>query len=282
MTRTPRRPAFRPQSESLESRNLMAVFTVTKAAEVYGIGTLNWAINQSNHSPGPDVIRFQIPVNPFGGPNQTQQIVPPPGGFPTIMGRVTIDGFTQALSQPNTSTNPLVNNTQWGILLQGTRASGPDILTIGPGGSGSEIRGVVFGGVIETTTNTLRGVTINRANNVKIDGDGFTNMNIPVDIADGSYETVGGDVAGTPALQNVITNYSVGVYLTGHTQHNAIFGNGLVAGQPPTRRGPQIGVWFQPGADHNSLVGNILIGNSTPILDLGTGNFQSGNIVFPD
>jgi len=125
-------------------------------------------------------------------------------------------------------------------------------------------------------------VIINRANNVKIDGDGFTNMNIPVEIAGGSFETVGGDVAGTPALQNVIANYSVGVYVIGAAQHNAIFGNGLVAGHPPTSRGPQIGVWLQQDADHNSLVGNILIGNTTPILDLGVGNFQSGNFIFPD
>ncbi len=100
-------------------------------------------------------------------------------------------------------------------------------------------------------------------------------------IAGGSFNTVGGDVAGTPALQNVITNYSVGVYLTGAAQHNAIFGNGLVAGHPPTSRGPRIGVWFQQGADHNSLVGNILIDNTTPIADLGVGNFQAGNIIIP-
>jgi hypothetical protein len=262
----------------------MAVFTVTKATEVFGVGTLNWAINQSNHSPGPDTIRFQIPVNPINGP-QTQQIVPPPGGFPTIMGKVTIDGFTQALSQPNTSTNPLVNNTQWGILLQGTGHAGPggpDILTIGPGGSGSEIRGVVFASVV-TTSNTHAGVIINRANNVKIDGDGFSTLNIPVQINGGHFNTIGGDVAGTPALQNVIVNYAIGVNVSGGSQNNAIYGNALFAGSPPGFKGPQVGLLLGQGADHNSLVGNILLGrNTTPILDLGVGNFLAGNIIIPD
>ncbi len=277
MNRTPRRPAFRPQSESLESRNLMAVFVVTKANEV-GAGTLNWAINESNRSRGADTIVFRIPPTPG---EVTQVIHEPRGGFPAITGKVTIDGFTQPGSQRNTSANPSLNNTQWGILLLGL--SSRPILTVDPGGSGTEIRGLVVGSVMSAPNNSSSGVLINRANLVKIDGDGFaaaenSGLKSAVTINGGSYDTVGGDVAGTPALQNVMNSYTFGATVTPGSQHNAIFGN-IMGGQTSLSGQLRTALYFQLGASNNTIVGNILVNNDVPIVNGGIGNVFDGNII---
>ncbi len=229
MNRTPHRPAFRPHAESLESRNLMTVFVVNKT-NAFGAGTLNWAINESNRTRGADTIVFSIPR----APGQVSEVIEEPrGGFSPITGKVTINGFTQPGSQPNTSKNPAFNNTQWGILLLGL--SNRPILTVEPGGSGTEIRGLVVGSLLAAPDNNAAGVLINRANLVKLDGDGFaaaenSGLGSAVTILGGSFNTVGGDVAGTPALQNVMNSYRLGVVLRAGSQHNAIFGN-YVGGQ---------------------------------------------------
>jgi hypothetical protein len=277
MTRTPRRPAFRPQGESLESRNLMAVIPVTTTA-TFGVGSLNWAINESNTHRGPDNIVFQIPRVP--GTPVTQVIDAPRGGFPVITGQVTIDGFTQPGSQRNTSTDPLVNNTQWGILLQGV--SSRPLVTIGPGGSGSQIRGLVFW---NSAPAAVAGVVINRANLVQIDGDGFgagehTGLSSAVTIEGGVQNTVGGNVAAAPALQNVMINYNTGVLMQAGSRNNAIYGN--IIGGETSALGPRIiGVNLVPQANNNALVGNVLIGNQFAIFDQGLGNLQEGNIIIP-
>jgi hypothetical protein len=278
MTRTPRRPAFRPQGESLESRNLMAVFPVTTTA-TFGVGSLNWAINESNAHRGPDNIVFQIPRVP--GTPVTQIIDAPRGGFQVITGQVTIDGFTQPGSQRNTSTDLFANNTQWGVLLQGLTSR--PILTVGPGGSASQIRGLVIWQTDGGSTPT--GVLINRANNVQIDGDGFgaaanAGLSSAVTIEGGVQNVVGGNVAAAPALQNVMISYGTGVLMQAGSRNNAIYGN--IIGGEPTARGPlHIGVNLLPRADNNALVGNVLIENEFAIFDQGLGNVQEGNFIVP-
>ncbi|HEY2155591.1 MAG TPA: hypothetical protein VGH33_08170 [Isosphaeraceae bacterium] len=275
MTQRPRRPAFRPQTESLESRNLMAVFTVTRTDHPFGVGTLNWAINESNKIPGGNTIVFRIPGQ------GVQTIEEPRTGFPAITRKVTIDGFTQPGSQRNTSTNPAINNTQWGILLLGL--SHRPILTVDAGGTGSEIRGLVFGSLLTAPNNNTAGVQINRANLVKLDGDGFaaaenSGLNSAVMINGGSFDTVGGDVAGTPALQNVMNSYQIGVNVRAGSQHNAIFGN-YVGGQTSAIGNLRAGLVLATGANNNTVVGNVLVGNAEPIANLGSGNVIEGNII---
>jgi hypothetical protein len=278
MTRIPRRPAFRPQAESLESRNLMTVFPVNNT-NMHGIGSLSWAINEANAHRGPDSIVFQIPRLP--GTPLTQVIDQPRGGFPAINGQVTIDGFTQPGSQRNTSTDLFANNTQWGIALRGLNDQ--PILTVGPGGSHSQIRGLV----IWNARNDVQqpGLLVNRANNVQIDGDGFgadqnAILGSAVTIQGGSQDTVGGGVATAPALQNVMITYNTGVQLEAGSKNNAIYGN--IIGGDPSHKGPLfIGVNLHPGADNNALVGNALFGNQFAIFDQGLGNVQQGNFVFP-
>lgn len=275
MIRTPRRPAFRPQSESLESRSLMAVFVVTNTNSA-GDGTLTRAINDANRTRGADAIVFQIP-----GPG-THIIEAPRGGFPAITGQVIINGFTQPGSQPNTSTNPALNNTQWGVLLLGL--SNRPILTIDAGATGSQVRGLVFGSLLPAPNNSAAGVLINHANLVKLDGDGFaaaenSGLGSAVRINGGSFETVGGDVAGTPALQNVMNSYTFGVSLAPGSKHNAIFGN-YIGGQKSLVGQLRTALHFQTGADNNNVVGNILVDNDVPVVNGGIGNFFSGNVIF--
>ncbi len=278
MTRSPRRQAFRPQGESLESRNLMTVFPVTTTA-TFGLGSLNWAINESNAHRGPDTITFSIPRNP--GTPLTQIIEAPRGGFAPITGQVTINGFTQPGSQPNTSTNPLVNNSQWGILLQGLTSR--PLLTIGAGGSNSQVRGLVFWN--STPFVNASGLLINHANLVQVDGDGFgaapnTGLASAVTIVGGVQNVVGGNVAAAPALQNVMISYHTGVLMGAGARNNAIFGN-IIGGDPTPTAPLFIGVNLLPDANNNSLVGNILIENEFPIFDQGHGNFQNGNLIVP-
>ena len=264
----------------------MATIPVTTTAP-FGLGSLHWAILRANQSPGPDTIRFQVPINPLPGQPTDVLFPPPPGGYPVITGKVTIDGFTQPLSKPNTSTNPAVNNTQWGIVLVSAER-GP-MLTIGPGGSGSEIRGLGFISTSRAGLTDPSGLLINHANGVRVDGDGFAaiedgGLTPAIRIVGGSQNSIGGNVAQVPALQNVMNSYSIGLEVNGTlsapAQNNAIFGN-IVGGQTSAKGPLNVGMVFQPGADNNTIVGNILIANKVPIFDAGRGNLQDGNVIVP-
>jgi Right handed beta helix region len=281
MAQTPRRPAFRPQGESLESRSLMAVIPVTTISP-YGIGSLNWAINTANHSPGADNIVFQIPIR-TPNPPFYEILLAPHNGYPAITGKVTINGYTQPLSQPNTSMNPFFNNAQLGIFLIQASPNVP-VLTVDRGGSGSQIRGIAFASVAQRQYNPPSGLLINRANNVQVDGDGFTSieqsaLTPAIKIVDGSQNAIGGNTVLNPALQNVMHSYDVGIELTAGSQNNAIFGNyvgGLTSDKGPLR----VGMWFQPGANNNTIEQNVLVKNVTQIFNLGTGNlFQDNGFV---
>src|SRR5258708_11896625 len=56
----PLRDACRAALEPLEARLLMTVFTVTNTGDS-GAGSLRWAMDQSNNTPGVDTIAFNIP-----------------------------------------------------------------------------------------------------------------------------------------------------------------------------------------------------------------------------
>ena len=54
------RRGLRPALEDLEGRQLLANFTVTNGADSNTPGTLRWAINTSNATPGRNTINFAI------------------------------------------------------------------------------------------------------------------------------------------------------------------------------------------------------------------------------
>jgi len=126
-------------------------FTVTNTNDT-GMGSLRWAIAQANATSGPDTIDFNI----TGGPHSIQ----PPTSLPplTDASGVTIDGYTEPGSQPNTQ----------------PRGSSTDaILMIQIDGSNTSLTNGIR---IASNNNTLRGLVINRFyNGVMIDG-GMSNQ----------------------------------------------------------------------------------------------------------
>jgi CSLREA domain-containing protein len=89
-----RRPTRRPAVEELESRLLLATFTVNSANDVDDGAcsqqhcSLREAINAANVNPGKDVVAFGIPGD--GIPT-----IHPRSELPVVTDRIVIDGTTQ-------------------------------------------------------------------------------------------------------------------------------------------------------------------------------------------
>lgn len=281
MRRRSSRRDWRPASEQLESRALLTAFHVTTAA-TYGPGSLRVAMALANQSPGPDTISFQIPGDGI------HDINIPPEGLPPIAGKVIIDGYTQSGSARNTSTDPSVNNAKIAVnLVWGGSSKGlTSFLRITPRGGGSQIRGLGFY-MSGSATTRIAGIKIEGANLVTIDGNVFGARGRPklteaVVLSGGSHNTVGGDVAGTPALQNVMGGYDTGVLLNKPATNNAVVGN-LIGQQPVESEFPsqKVGVGLRPGANNNAVVKNVLYKNIEPVKVESTGNWVADNIVVP-
>src|SRR5262249_23597629 len=104
-----RRRPRRPSIEALEQRSLLATITVTGIGDTIandGVVTLREAITAANTNadpsgdttagdPGPDTITFNIPGTGVHTINLTSAL-------PTITDPITIDGYTQSGSAPNT------------------------------------------------------------------------------------------------------------------------------------------------------------------------------------
>ncbi len=91
-----------------------------------GVGTLRQAILDANTSPGPDTIAFAIPGSGV-------HTITPTSALPPIIDVVTIDGYTQPGSSPDTA--PVGNNAVLTIELSGEAAGAADGLSIVAGGS---------------------------------------------------------------------------------------------------------------------------------------------------
>src|SRR4029450_3430467 len=100
---------------------LAATFTVTNTNDT-GAGSLRQAIDDANGTPGADTIAFNIPG--AGGHTLTPQSL-----LPTIIEAVTIDGYTQPGSSPNTNATGGLNSVLQ-IEIDGTVAPNRGI-TIG-------------------------------------------------------------------------------------------------------------------------------------------------------
>ncbi|MDR3636166.1 MAG: Calx-beta domain-containing protein [Isosphaeraceae bacterium] len=111
-----RRRALAPWAEALEARQLLATFVVNSTADSPAAGTLRWAINQVNadasDSPSaPDAIEFAL--TPQSGTLATITLLSP---LPEITNPVVIDGYSQAGSSTNSTSNPASAETDVAVI----------------------------------------------------------------------------------------------------------------------------------------------------------------------
>jgi hypothetical protein len=82
-----------------------ATFVVTSTGDSDTAGTLRWAINNANASPGTNTIAFRISTN-------TLETISLQSPLPTIANPLIVDGYTE----PGSSSNTLVDTTLGGSL----------------------------------------------------------------------------------------------------------------------------------------------------------------------
>ncbi len=221
-----------------------ATFTVTHTGDS-GPGSLRQAL-QDSQPPGADVIVFNIPGD---GPHQ----IVPLSELPFLNGQVTLDGFTQPGSSPNTSATGM--DARWGIQIGEAGSTAPRFLVC-IGGT-NVVRGVdVVGGVI--------GVDLSGANDTAIEGCQFRGNGVGVQIRRGRNTRVGGTAA---AQRNVFAG-ATGVQAT-ETTDFLIQGNFFGIRRTPA--GPVEGNTAGALELLNSLRGTI--GGTEP----GAGNQFIGN-----
>ena len=221
-----------------------ATFIVTHTGDS-GPGSLRQAL-QDSQPPGADVIAFNIPGD---GPHQ----IVPLSELPFLNGSVTLDGFTQPGSSPNTSATGM--DARWGIQIGEAGSTAPRFLVC-IGGT-NVVRGVdVVGGVI--------GVDLSGANDTAIEGCQFRGNGVGVQIRRGRNTRVGGTAA---AQRNVFVG-ATGIQAT-ETTDFLIKGNFFGIRRTPA--GPVEGNTAGAMELLNSLRGTI--GGTEP----GAGNQFIGN-----
>ena len=223
-----------------------ATFTVTSTSDS-GAGTFRQAILDANANPGADTIAFNI----AGSGVHT---ITPLSALPAITSPVTIDGYTQAGSSPNTQPVGQGLNTVLTIeLAAGLSVSASD----------TTIRGLAIhnGGVVFNngafSNNKLEGCFLgtNVAGTQRIDG-GFSTQ---VSVIGESNATIGGS---SPAARNLISVCQSGISLTGAGSGHVLEGNLL--GLAP---------------DGDTLLTPPCAGTSFAINLLGTGHFARRNVI---
>ncbi len=252
-------------------------YTVTTVADS-GAGSLRQAITDANNNGGSDTIAFAIP----GGGVHT---ISPASALPAITDSVTIDGYTQSGSSPNSNGPGLPDNAVLLIELDGTNAGSVKGLVL-TGGS-STIRGLVVnrfasdGIEVQSSGNTIEG------NFVGTDSSGtaaLPNGNGGV-VAVGGGNTIGGI---TPDTRNLISgNIGVGVDVqSGGTVVEGNFIGTDVTGTLALGNSDR-GVFVSGGS--GATVGgstadarNVISGNNRGVQFNGSDHFLEGNYIGTD
>jgi hypothetical protein len=196
-----KRPALCLVFCALPAAGLLAnTFTVVNTNDS-GAGSLRQAILDANANGGDDTIAFAIP----GGGVHT---IVPLTALETITGGVTIDGYTQPGSSPNTNGPGLPDNSVHLIELDGTNSGG------GNGAAALDFSG--------SFSFTVRGLVINRAPSSAIQAITATGT------IEGCY--LGVDPTGLAALPNaygISVEFSTGMQIGGQlpAARNVIAGN---------------------------------------------------------
>ncbi len=176
-------------------------FVVTTVNDT-GPGSLRWAIQSANSTPGLNIITFSIPGSGV-------HTITPLSNLPQITDAVFIDGYSQPGSHPNTNSPGLGSNAVLLIELNGTN------INVSLGGVGINIR---------DGNCTIRGLVINRTPNA-----GIMMIYGSNNVIEGNF--IGTDPTGNSAMGNVYgivvetpgSNYRIGG--TSPEARNVISGN---------------------------------------------------------
>lgn len=251
MTTSRRFRAFRPNVEALEDRLALATFSVVNTGDS-GFGSFRQAILNANASAGADLIAFNIP----GAGVHTISPVSP---LPDITDPVTIDGYTQPGSSPNTL--GIGPGSPGHLLGDGTNA----VLRIELDGSNAGL--LANGLVLVAGYNTVRGLVINR-----FDGNGIWVYSGP------GHNTIAGNFVGTDAS---------GTVALGNGGGNRVFYNTFNAGIVITSAAYNTVGGLNP-ADRNLISGNaaegLSLADSFNLRDQNpmVGNLVQGNLIGTD
>jgi FlgD Ig-like domain len=158
---------------ALSSTSQAAIFVVDKTTtDVTEAGTLNWAIDQANTSPGFDEIHFAL--TPPGTAPPWCIIQPDPTGLmPVITDMVLIDGYTQPGTKANdhdwtTGDKDAGMNATVAVVLDGSLA-GPDAIGLDLQAGGSRIRGLSIVNFADTNGVAIR-ITGENVGGDQVDG----------------------------------------------------------------------------------------------------------------
>ncbi len=244
--------------ECLESRNLMAVLTVTNTNDS-GAGSLRAAMLAAESNPSTDEIRFNI----AGGGVKTISLA---SDLPFIFDPVAIDGW----SQPGFTSQPLIK------LLDGNGVDyGMQII-----GNNVTVRGLIFSG-FDNSHIAIWGGDQNKVqgnyfgvNDAATALDGSPTIYDALFIGDGSVGNVigvDGDGVTDAAERNIIGGGQSGIGLWGiSSTGNRIAGNYVGTNAAQANLGNAFGgIWLDSGANQN------IIGSNND----GVGDNFEGNIV---
>jgi hypothetical protein len=213
--------------EALEGRALLTSFVVSNANDS-GPGSFRQAILDADRHPGRDLIRFAIP-------GDGARVIRLASSLPAVTDPVTIDGFTQRGSRPNSSAEG--DDAVRLVVLDGSAAGAANGLVLTGGGI------------------TVRGLVI----------DGFSGSGIAIESRGGDTiagDAIGTDATGTRALgngQDGVVVLAPGNTIGGATfaARNLISGNGLD------------GVVVAEGSSSNRIAGNYIGTNAAGTAALG-------------
>jgi uncharacterized repeat protein (TIGR01451 family) len=276
-----------------ESTVLGTTFIVVNTNDA-GPGSLRQAILDANTNiSAGDTIAFAI--------TNLDTVISPASALPTLMDPVTIDGYTQSGSAPNSA--PAAFNGVLPVVLSGSSAgAGVDGLRFTVHGNtvrGLHIINFTQNGLLFTSShsNVVEGCVIG-LDSASVDRG---NASDGVRLVNSAWNRIGGD---TLAARNVISgNNDDGIEINGVTAaHNIVVGNcigldltgtldrgngdGIVLTAAPSNRiggtntternvisGNNFGIYLQTtGATNNLIVGNYVGTDGSGTLDLGNSN----------